>query len=49
MSDIASLGRLRPSSAQLPVSWYVEPEIFALMAEIWGPLPDRAKPRAASK
>src|SRR6185369_7242098 len=30
MSDIASLGRLRPSSAQLPVSWYVDPEIFAL-------------------
>ncbi len=25
-----------------------EPEIFALMAEIWGPLPDPAKPKAAS-
>ena len=30
MSDIASLGRLKPSSAQLPVSWYLDPEIFAL-------------------
>ncbi|CAN0173765.1 unnamed protein product [Phaeothamnion confervicola] len=30
MSDIASLGRLKPSSAQLPVSWYFDPEIFAL-------------------
>lgn len=26
-----------------------EPEIFALMAEIWGPLPDRAKEKAAVK
>ncbi|MCX7159813.1 MAG: aromatic ring-hydroxylating dioxygenase subunit alpha [Proteobacteria bacterium] len=30
MSDIASLGRLKPSSAQLPASWYLDPEIFAL-------------------
>src|SRR5471032_529676 len=30
MSDIASLGRLRPSSAQLPVSWYFDPHVFAL-------------------
>ena len=30
MSDIASPGRLKPSSAQLPVSWYLDPEIFAL-------------------
>ena len=29
MSDIASLGRLKPSSAQLPVSWYLDPAIFA--------------------
>ena len=26
-----------------------EPEIFALMAEIWGPLPGRDKPKAAGK
>jgi len=26
-----------------------EPEIFALMAEIWGPLPGRAKPKVATK
>ena len=30
MSDIASLARLKPASAQLPVSWYFDPEIFAL-------------------
>ncbi|MSP98064.1 MAG: aromatic ring-hydroxylating dioxygenase subunit alpha [Betaproteobacteria bacterium] len=30
MSDIASVGRLKPSSAQLPVSWYLDPEVFAL-------------------
>ncbi len=26
-----------------------EPETFALMADIWGPLPERAKPKAAAK
>ena len=26
-----------------------EPEIFALMAEIWGPLPERPKPKPAAK
>ena len=26
-----------------------EPDIFALMAEIWGPLPERTKPKAAAK
>ncbi len=34
MSDIASLGRLKPASAQLPVSWYLDPEIFALEKEL---------------
>lgn len=30
MSDVASLARLRPAHCQLPVSWYFDPEIFAL-------------------
>lgn len=29
MSDVANLHRLRPANAQLPVGWYVDPEIFA--------------------
>src|SRR3954471_20928506 len=30
MSDLARWRQIRPASAQLPVSWYVDPEIFAL-------------------
>ena len=30
MSDIAALRNLSPAAAQLPVSWYFDPEIFAL-------------------
>src|SRR6185295_12707439 len=30
MSDLARWRQIRPASPQLPVSWYVEPEIFAL-------------------
>ncbi len=30
MSDIAAIHDLRPAAAQLPVSWYFDPEIFAL-------------------
>jgi len=33
MSDLASLSRLQPASAQLPVSWYFDPAIFALEQE----------------
>src|SRR4051812_10510931 len=30
MSDLARWRQIRPASAQLPVSWYFDPEIFAL-------------------
>ena len=29
MSDVASLRQLKPASAQLPVGWYFDPEVFA--------------------
>jgi hypothetical protein len=29
MSDVASLQQLRPASAQLPVNWYFDQEVFA--------------------
>ena len=30
MSDLARWWQIRPASPQLPVSWYFDPEIFAL-------------------
>src|SRR6187549_3300405 len=30
MSDLARWRQIRPASPQLPVSWYFDPEIFAL-------------------
>lgn len=30
MSDLAKLSHLRPASAQLPVAWYLDPDIFAV-------------------
>src|SRR5688500_19999074 len=30
MSEVARLAQVRPATPQLPVSWYFDPEIFAL-------------------
>ena len=30
MSDLATPGQLAPARCQLPISWYFDPEIFAL-------------------
>jgi choline monooxygenase len=34
MSDLASASQLKPAACQLPVSWYFDPEIFALEKQL---------------
>src|SRR5256885_3009819 len=34
MSDLPSSRRLKPNASQLPVSWYFDPQVFALEQEL---------------